>query len=273
MTSRFLYRSLFAALAVAAAVRPSLASAQAPGASVTVATRLASRAQLDAAATQFDQFAASSAYSERTRSRARSEASAIRRRISEGDFRVGDRIALRIEGLQNPGTPTPTDTVTVLDGRVITIPGYRQVSLAGVLRSELEGRLRTELADYVQRATVIARPLMRVAVFGSVTRPGYVSVPAETSLDQLLSLAGGPSATAAMEKLTLVRADTVLLKPDAIVTAVAEGRTLDALGVLDGDALVVPVAGPPWDRNATLQIVGLFLTPLLTIFVLRGNQQ
>lgn len=248
---------------------PTFARAQSSASSVTVATRLASRTQLDAAATQFDQYAASSAYSERTRARARIEAAAIRRRIAEGDFRVGDRIALRIEGLQAPGTQTPTDTVTVLDGRMITIPGYRQVSLAGVLRSELEGKLRTELADYVQRATVIARPLMRVAVFGSVGRPGYVSVPAETSLDQLLSLAGGPSATAAVEKITLVRADTVLLKPEAIVSAVAEGRTLDALGVLDGDALVVPVSGPPWDRNATLQIVGLFLTPLLTIFVLR----
>jgi protein involved in polysaccharide export with SLBB domain len=262
-------RSVVLALLLVAGWRQE-AAAQTAGTQVTSTTRLATRVQLNAAATQFDQFAASTAYSERTRARARAEAVAIRRRLADGDFRVGDRITLRVEGQQAAGGIAPVaDTVTVLEGRVLTIAGYRQVSVAGVLRAELETKLRTELEDYFRTATVIARPLMRVAVFGSVTRPGYLSVPMETSLDQLLTFAGGPAATADMQKVKLMRADTVLLSPEAVVSAVSEGRTLDAIGVMDGDALVVPLAGPPWDRNATLQIVGLFLTPLLTIFVVQ----
>lgn len=241
-----------------------LAAQAIPNAPVTSASRLATRPQLDAAAVQFEQFAASSAYSERTRARARVEAATIRRRISEGDFQVGDRIAIRIEG-----NPILTDTVTVLDGRLITLTGYRQVSLAGVLRSELEAKLRLDLADYIVNTTVTARPLLRVAVFGNVGRPGYHSVPAETSIDQLVSLAGGPSSTADMQKLKVVRGEEVMLEPADVLTAVAEGLTLDRLGFVDGDALVVPLASPPLDRNARLQIVGLFLTPLITIFLVR----
>lgn len=265
MTPSFLIRSRTAALCSALALLPLLARAQEPLTSrVTSTSRLATRTQLDASATQFDQYASSSAYSAGTRARARAEAAAIRRRLSEGDFRIGDLIELRIDAV-----PGVNDTVTVLEGRRINVRGYRQVSLAGVLRSELESKLQLDLADYIRNTTVSARPMVRVAVFGTVARPGYISVPVEVSLDQVLMLAGGPAATAAVEKTRLMRTDEVILNADEFLAAVASGKTLADLGVLDGDALVVPPGELPWDRNATLQIVSLFLTPLLTIFVLR----
>ena len=222
--------------------------------------RLATRAQLEAGSLEFDRLAASTAYGENTRARARAQSTEMRRRLTEGDFRVGDRIVLRIEGQL-----MLDDTVTVGEGTRITVRGFRQVELAGVLRSELETKLRTDLSENVRNATVSARPLMRVAVFGSVGNPGYHSVPEETTLDQLIMRAGGPVAGAAIEKMTLQRADTVLLKSDEVTGAVAQGRTLGALGVLDGDALVIPVGSVPGAVNTRIQLFSTLVFPLVTI--------
>ena len=188
---------------------------------------------------------------------------AIRRRLTEGDFRVGDLIVLRIEGQL-----TVNDTMTVLDGLRVSVPQFRQVALAGVLRSELELRLRTELTDVVRNATVTARPLMRLAVLGSVTRPGYLSVPSETTVDGLLMLAGGPLPTAAVNEMNLTRADTVLLKASTTRSAVTQGLTIGQLELTDGDALLVPLK-ERWDRAAVLQIVGLAVTLLSTFTLLQ----
>ena len=169
--------------------------------------------------------------------------------------------------LQIEGQLTVNDTMTVLDGLRVPVPQFRQVSLAGVLRSELELRLRTELAEVVPRnLTVTARPLMRLAVLGSVTRPGYLSVPSETTVDALLMLAGGPLPTAAITEMNISRADTVLLKAAATRSALTQGLTLGQLDLTDGDALFVPLK-ERWDRAAVLQMVGLAVT-LLTTFTL-----
>ena len=250
-----------ALLVASARLAAQVTAASAQGATVSPASRMATRAELESAAAEFDQLAASTAYSEPMRARARGQAVAIRRRLTEGDFRVGDLIVLRIEGQL-----TVNDTMTVLDGLRVSVPQFRQVSLAGVLRSELELRLRTELTDVVRNATVTARPLMRLAVLGSVTRPGYLSVPSETTVDGLLMLAGGPLPTAAVNEMNLTRADTVLLKASTTRSAVTQGLTIGQLELTDGDALLVPLK-ERWDRAAVLQIVGLAVT-LLTTFTL-----
>ena len=238
-------------------------SAGAQGATLSSSSRMATRAELESAAAEFDQLAASTAYGEQTRGRARGQAVAIRRRLTDGDFRVGDRIVLRVEG-----ELAVNDTITVLDGLKVPVPRFRQVTLTGVLRSELELRLRTELAEVVVRnLTVTARPLMRLAVHGSVTRPGYLSVPPETTVDALLMLAGGPLATAAMNEMTLTRADTVLLGAAATRSALTQGLTVGQLDLTDGDALFVPLR-ERWDRAAVLQIVGLAIT-ILTFVALQ----
>lgn len=226
--------------------------------------RMARRAELEAGASYYDRLAASPAYSERSRARARELAALARTRLREGDFRIGDRIFVVASG-----TSPLTDTVTVLDGGRISLVGYGPVSLVGVLRAELEAKLLSEMTAVVRNTLVTARPLMRVAVFGAVTRPGYYNVPQEVSLDEVLSRAGGPLATADVRKTELTRADTVLLSASALGEAIARGTTLDALGVQDGDALMVPVAPLPWDRNTGLQLVSMFVMPIVMIYVLR----
>lgn len=257
-TSRLILR-LLAPVLLCALVGP-VAAAQ----TAVLHDRGATRAELEAALGVSDRSAGSTAYSDRTRARARSTALAIRARLSAGDFRVGDLIRLNITG-QIP----VNDTVSVRDSLVIDIPGIRQVRLHGVLRSEVETVVSRDVIEVVRDARVTARPLVRVAVFGLVTQPGYFSVPAETRIDELLTMAGGPTGEAATDNLHLVRGDTVLLDGREVQAAIAQGRTIDALEVREGDALQVLQRPAPWDRASTLQIVTMFITPLLTLFVVQ----
>lgn len=263
MTLRLFIRiAVVLGLAMIGAADAALLSAQSVALPSDVAfARLATRTELEAAAIAFDRLASSTAYSARSRAAARVRAAEVRARIADGDFRVGDRIEVRIGG------EVPLmDTVTVLDDRRVSLRGIREVSLAGVLRSELQMKLRADILEVVRNATVVARPMMRVAVLGTVGAPGYFSVPGETTLDELYTLAGGIATDAASEKSTIVRADTTLVERDGVRLAISSGRTLDELGLRDGDALMVPRQATPWDRTATLSIVTLFLAPLLTIF-------
>jgi len=246
------------------AVPFSVADGQSGNPGLSSSRRMASRAELETASEEFDRLAASTAYSEAVRARARTEAAAIRRRLTEGDFQAGDRLLLRVEG-----QVMLDDTVTVLDGQRITVRGIRQVSLAGTLRSELETFLRAELNEIVRNTTVSATPLMRMSVLGSVTRPGFLSVPQSTTLDRLITLAGGPVANAGIARMTLTRADTLIATAQTVQRAMANGTTLEALGVIDGDALVVPPQNPPWDRTQALQLVTAIVFPLLTLFLVR----
>lgn len=230
---------------------PCGAEAQAADVITAPTRRMARRAELDSSAAYHERLARSTAYSERTRARAAAAAATARGRLTEGDFHEGDRILLVTGG----GAVALDDTLTVLEGRRLAVPGFGPVSLMGVLRSELEARLLADLGTLVRGTTVSARPLMRVAVFGSVGAPGFLSVPQESTLDDVISRAGGPVATAAIRKITVTRNDRVILDMSDVMAAVAGGRSLSALGIEDGDAVMVPDQGAPWDRNSALQFI------------------
>lgn len=225
----------------------------------------ATRTQLQAEVQRLERSLASPAYSEATRRRALERLTAIQRRLAEGDFTVGERIYVQVQGQ----TVALNDTLTVQDSVLIVIPNIRRVRLAGVLRSELQELVSREVAEVVRGASVRATSLMRVAVVGEVARPGYHTVPPETLVDQLMMLAGGPTPNGDVGKLRLERGDTLLAAGGDVRVAIARGRTLASLDVRNGDALVVPARPQPWDRASTLNILSLLIGPLLTIVLVR----
>lgn len=226
---------------------------------------MASRAELTSTLEMLDASAASTAYSDRLRDRAREDAAQVRNRLTAGDFSVGDRIKLRVTG----PTQLVDTTLAVGDSLTLNVPGIKQVRLYGVLRSELESTLGRDLGEVVRQVQVSARPLIRIAVLGQVTAPGFLAVPPETLVDELITLSGGPAATAALDNMSVVRRDTVLWDGDELSGAIARGRTVAALNLRDGDALVVPLQGEPWGRAAALQIASYFIGPLITILIVR----
>jgi protein involved in polysaccharide export with SLBB domain len=168
------------------------------------------------------------------RARLKAEAQAIRLRLAEGDFQVGDRIMLRIAG-----DSTLPDTLPVRSGLVLPLGHYGDVSLRGVLRQDLLHHLTTALARYIREPQVQALTLVRVAVLGAVTRPGYYHVAGDALMTDLVMLAGGPSSEGDLGRISVRRNDGELIGDDAVRTAVASGRTVTDLGLRAGDEIVV----------------------------------
>jgi len=159
----------------------------------------------------------------------------IKTRLTEGDFKRGDRIALMVQA-----ESTLTDTFTVSTGAELLLPPPTtgSLSLTGVLRSELESKV----AEYVRRfrtnAVVRALPLLRIAVQGEVARGGIYAVPADAQLADALMAAGGTTEYAKANKVTINRNGKAFWEGSAFDT------DLDVLGLRDGDQIVVGSSRP-----------------------------
>ena len=54
-----------------------------------------------------------------------------------------------------------------------------------------------------------------------------------------------------------------------IQRAMASGATVEAIGLLDGDIVNVPLQSPPWERAQTIQLITTVLFPILTLVLVR----
>ncbi|MGH7665498.1 MAG: polysaccharide biosynthesis/export family protein [Gemmatimonadaceae bacterium] len=220
----------------------------------------ATRAALEQQATDAERAAGDSRLEADARERRRAEAWLLRRRLSEGDLSVGDRIVLRVTGEQ-----AMTDTFTVRLGPELILPALPPIGLRGVLRSELESHLKSQLGRYLQRPEVTAVPLLRVAVMGQVGRPGYYHVPADMLLSDVLMVAGGPATNIDLERSRILREGEALYSARDVRTALADGMSLDALSLRSGDEFIVAQRRQlPW--HTLLQTIG-FGIGLVTLIV------
>jgi polysaccharide biosynthesis/export protein len=166
--------------------------------------------------------------------RRRAEAAAIRARLREGDFQVGDAIVLNVVGV-----PAFSDTFPVRAGRVLQLPEVEPIPLAGVLRGELEPHLRRQIGRYVIDPTIEAHSLVRVAVAGAVTRPGFYEVRPDAPVSEAVMSAGGLARDGDATKMSVRRAGRVMISEGQLRSAVAMGATLDDLSIRPGDELRV----------------------------------
>jgi protein involved in polysaccharide export with SLBB domain len=193
----------------------------------------ASRASLQTAVDSVERLLASAA-SDATRQRYAAEAQRLQARLRDGDIQPGDRVVLVMAG-----EGARRDTVVVSGGRTITVAGVPEFTVAGVLRSELQQHVTTQLARYIKTPDVIVTPLVRLTVLGEVARPGFVAVPADALLSDVIMLAGGPTAAADLSGTTIRRSGVELYAAADIRVAVADGHTLDRLHLRAGDEILV----------------------------------
>jgi protein involved in polysaccharide export with SLBB domain len=215
-------------LALGFAVDPARLAAQDPASTVTHATR----AELERLADESERALVSQPVDIRDRKRA--EVALLRERLREGDFHAGDRIVLRVRS-----DSAMTDTFVVRSGGVLELRTLPPISLRGVLRSELESHLTKEIARYLRDPHVEATSLIRVAVLGEVIRPGFFAMAADVLVSDAIMVAGGPSPTADVSRITIRRGAADLVKADEVRAAIVQGRTLDQLNLRAGDEIVV----------------------------------
>jgi protein involved in polysaccharide export with SLBB domain len=223
-----------------------------------------SRAELSALFERFEAASNSEAYSAFLRDQSRFEADLVRQRLEQGDFQVGDRILLRVQG-----EATLTDTFTVTEGRVLALQDIGEVPLQGVLRSELEPYVSDFLARYIRNPRVVARSLIPVTIVGGVTNPGFYTVPSQLRLDDALMIAGGPTALAQLDRLRIERAGRRIWEGAPLQQAIVDGRTLDQLNIRGGDQIHLPAAGGTigtWETS--VRTIGYLLAIPISLFAI-----
>jgi protein involved in polysaccharide export with SLBB domain len=191
----------------------------------------------------------------------------VRNRLEFGDFSTGDRIWMLVEA-----ESALTDTFTVRDGPMLSLPLLGDVSLEGVLRAELVDHLTSFVSRFIRNPVVSARSLIPLTVVGGVAAPGFYTVPTDGLFTDALGLAGGPTATAVINEITVERDGEILYGKEFIAQAIIEGRTIDHLSLEAGDQILVPVNEPGGGVVAILTVIGaLIAIPVAIVTLTRGN--
>lgn len=227
-----------------------------PGSSVRT------RQDLEGLLEQYEQVLLSPVYSESVKESTRAKARRVRERLTEGDFRLGDRVVLSVEG--EPDLP---DTIAVSAGPMLSLPPFGDIPLAGVLRSEIGAHLTEALRQYIREPVVRAQGLMRFSVQGAVGQPGFYVLPADMLLGEVLMAAGGLAANAKLEDMRIERGTQIVMEREELQEAVRAGFTLDQLNLQAGDQVVVPAQSAGSFFGTFAVIVGLFGT--VTILILQ----
>jgi len=186
----------------------------------------------------------------------------VQSRLANGDFAVGDRIAIQVQG-----EPTYTGAFTISGTRALLLPSLPPLSLAGVLRSESDSVIREFIGQYVRDPQVTVQPLIRLGILGGVTKPGYYDVPAQSLLSEVVMNAGGLSGVGDMGRTTVSRGNTLVLDTKAANMAVANGSTLDLLNLQSGDNLNVGVKNPNMVLTKIQIITALLAIPLMIVTI------
>jgi protein involved in polysaccharide export with SLBB domain len=200
--------------------------------SQTTQTVLTSRSELTTAAQQAEAAAGTSTSAVRTKNAML--AAAIRQRLQNGDFQVGDRIVLSYTS-----DVRHTDTLVVRSGPSLELPAKAILPLGGMLRSELSDRVTVELLKYVKATQIEVTPLTRVGVLGEVAHPGYFALRSDVPLADAIMIAGGPTATADVDRSMIRRSNGEFKSADETRQAIAKGLTIDQFGLSAGDELVI----------------------------------
>ena len=198
---------------------------------------LATRAQLEADLTRIQQVEASPGVTGELQKEMADEAALIKERLTNGDFAVGDQIALSVQG-----EATLTGTFTVEDGPVIVLPNLAPVPVGGVLRSEIQGYMTEQIGRFIRDPIVKASPLIRLAMLGSVGKPGFYSLPADMLISDAIMSAGGPAGD--MKKTKVMRGQEEIVDEKAVQQAMIDGTTLDQLNLRAGDEIQVASSTP-----------------------------
>lgn len=191
-----------------------------------------------------------------------SDLRAVQQRLAYGDFNVGSRILIEVQG-----DTVYSDTFTVRTGRVLGLPSLPPLSLEGVLRSESDSVIGEFLARYIRNPQVSVTPLMRVGILGGVTSPGYYDVPAQILLSDAVMSAGGLNAVGDMKRTKVNRGNEEVLDSKAVSVAISNGATLDLLNLQSGDNINVGVQNPSATLSKVQIITALLAIPLMIVTI------
>ena len=147
------------------------------------------------------------------------------------------------------GNSELTSVVVVSSDGHINYPFIQDVVVSGMSHDELESRLTFALSVYVTTAFVIVDYArfytIKVHVLGQVTRPGFIEVPHESSIQGALAIAGDAAPDADLTQIRILRRgpdNTIVQRSVNLERALYEGGIAEMAGLKEGDMIIVPGA-------------------------------
>lgn len=114
-------------------------------------------------------------------------------------------------------------------------PLYRGVAVAGLSAPEVYARVGETLARYQASPQYVVDLLLRVSLAGEVVRPGLYALPAGTTVEQAVALAGGLTPYGHRGRVRLMRGAQT-----AVVDLAAPANPAGAQAIRSGDQILVP---------------------------------
>ena len=161
-------------------------------------------------------------------------------RQAEGVVSVGDSISVSVWGYPE----FATRTIVKVSGSIV-VPLVGEIQILGLTTQRLQELVKERLSEYIQgdiRLTVeVIPPMPRIIIIGSVTRPGNYPFAKEASLIDVLSLAGGWTQGADLERVRIIRkagvGDPLIVN---LVNKIEENDVYSIPVIYPGDAIIVP---------------------------------
>ncbi|MGQ0646173.1 MAG: polysaccharide biosynthesis/export family protein [Gemmatimonadaceae bacterium] len=171
----------------------------------------------------------------KTREKMADHVASLKQRLRNGDFAPGDRLYLTVLN-----DSSLTDTFTVKTDQRLQLPNIPDISIRGVLDSELADHLKKELAKYIKEPQVTATGLIRLSIMGAIGRPGFMTVPVDQLVTDVVMGAGGPSQAGKFDDAYVKRADKTFLNDKQFAEAVRSGKSVGDISLRDGDEIYIP---------------------------------
>jgi polysaccharide export outer membrane protein len=120
---------------------------------------------------------------------------------------------------------------------MLPYPGIGDINATNLTVSQLREQIRKGLETIFNSPFVTVSPQFRVAVLGTVQRPGLYTVDPTLSVLDVVALAGGPATGGDLNGVKLLRGgqQTRLRLESGI-----KGHTLEEIGIRSGDQIIVP---------------------------------
>lgn len=178
----------------------------------------------------------------------RRRAQRVQSRLENGDLRPGDVIQVGV-----PADSSLTGTYRVTAQQTLDLPAAGIVDVGDLLYSEVPDRVSAALRSVIRTQRIEVQPLIRVAVLGQVSDPGYYDLAPSSTVSDAIMAAGGPTQSAEIQKARLRRPEQRGGEDKGTRIPSLTGRSLIALGVTRGDEVYIPASsGFPLRTIATV---------------------
>lgn len=177
--------------------------------------------------------------------------SSLSAQVPADALRPGDVLRMRV--FQEPDL---SGDFPMNENGVVTLPRLGDLRIADWPADSIRPRLTKAFSEYLRNPVLEVTMLRRIAVYGSVMKPGLYPVDPTMTVQEALALAGGASPDGKRDKVDLIRGDT---RVEADLTATTR---LNQVRLQSGDQLFVPQRS--WFSRNTW-VVGSLLGATATI--------